>query len=595
MSNQSGSHVGRLRPFSDRTPIAVLRLLGPAQRKATGYVFAGIVFGMIVEAISLGAVVPALMIVSGDSGAPGAMTEFLKWMNLEGVAQSRLILYAFVGLLLLYAVKAVVLVALSWQQARYIADVRQDIACRLASLYLRQPWTFHLQRNSAELIRNCTTEVVMFMNGFTAMLWVAAEAIVAVGLAFVVLVFEPIPALLVAVFLAGATWILHLATGARITRWGLQRQVADEQRLKWLQQGLGGAREVKMCGREETFLSHFFAAERSAAHATRMQDFAMRIPRLWYEVIAVCGVCVIGMVFVLQDVPPQEIIPRLGLFAVAAFRLMPSASRLVSAGQTMQFMDPALRVMCDELKVEPAAQPPRSRNRLPFIQAIFLENLSFQYSQAHAPAISDISFTISRGASIGIVGESGAGKSTLVDLLLGLLVPATGRIRVDDGDIADNLDAWQNCIGYVPQSIFLMDDTIRANVAFGVPPSDVDDSAVLRAIQAAQLHEFVATLPACENTFVGERGVRLSGGQRQRIGIARALYWDPPILVLDEATSSLDSRTEANVMSAVNALHGTKTLIIIAHRMSTVANCDTLLKLHRGRIVAHDQAVQPGP
>ena len=304
-----------------------------------------------------------------------------------------------------------------------------------------------------------------------------------------------------------------------------------------------------------------------------------------------CGVCVIGMVFVMQDVPAHEIIPRLGLFAVAAFRLMPSANRLVTARQIMQFMDPALRMMCDELKVEPSSQPPRPRDRLRFTQAVSVEALSYRYPQAHTPAIHDISFTIPKGSSVGIIGESGAGKSTLVDLLLGLLLPTAGRIVVDDSDISDNIDVWQNCIGYVPQSIFLTDDTIRANVAFGVAPADIDDEAVFRALKAAQLHEFVTTLPDGQNTLVGERGVRLSGGQRQRIGIARALYWDPPILVLDEATSALDSQTEANVMSAVNALHGKKTLIIIAHRVSTVASCDNLLKLHRGSLVEHDQAV----
>jgi ABC-type multidrug transport system fused ATPase/permease subunit len=222
---------------------------------------------------------------------------------------------------------------------------------------------------------------------------------------------------------------------------------------------------------------------------------------------------------------------------------------------------------------------------MPFCDSIVLENVRFRYPASRENVLDAVSIRIPHGASVGFVGGSGAGKSTLVDVILGLLPPSAGRVTVDGNDIHDNLRGWQDTIGYVSQTIYLCDDSIRRNIAFGVPEKDIDDGAVKRALKAAQLDEFVTSLPAGADTFVGERGVRLSGGQRQRIGIARALYHDPKVLVLDEATSALDIDTEKGVMAAVNALHGTKTLIIVAHRLTTVADCDTLYRLDKGRVV----------
>jgi ABC-type multidrug transport system fused ATPase/permease subunit len=227
----------------------------------------------------------------------------------------------------------------------------------------------------------------------------------------------------------------------------------------------------------------------------------------------------------------------------------------------------------------------QDRPPLPFRHELVIDGLSFRYSDAGAPTLDDVSFTIAHGTSVGIIGASGAGKSTLVDLILGLLTPTAGRITVDGFDIQGDLRAWRQGVGYVPQSIYLFDDTIRRNIAFGLPDAQIDDAAVERAIQAAQLDAFIAELPKGLDTVVGERGVRLSGGQRQRIGIARALYRDPAVLVLDEATSALDDATERGVMRSVNALHGVKTLLIVAHRLTTVEQCDVVHRLDRGRII----------
>jgi ABC-type multidrug transport system fused ATPase/permease subunit len=282
-----------------------------------------------------------------------------------------------------------------------------------------------------------------------------------------------------------------------------------------------------------------------------------------------------------------RIMPTLGLFSVAAFRLMPSVNRVLGAVQSIRFALPAITTLHEELSLT-APEPVRKDATVVFETQIELAGVSFRYPGATTPALENLSIRIRKGESVGFVGPSGSGKSTLVDVVLGLLTPSVGQVNVDGHDIQDDLRGWQDQIGYVPQSIYLTDDTLRRNVAFGLAPEQINNTAVERAIKAAQLDEFVATLSEGWETVVGERGVRLSGGQRQRIGIARALYHDPAVLVLDEATSALDGDTERGVMRAITALQGQKTILIVAHRLSTVEHCDRLYHLELGQIVGGD-------
>ena len=282
-----------------------------------------------------------------------------------------------------------------------------------------------------------------------------------------------------------------------------------------------------------------------------------------------------------------SIVPLLALFSVAAFRLIPSVNRILSSMSLLRFSLPIINTLYEELKVTIPEPTVRSTNSVSFFQReISLNSISYTYPGASASALNGLSIIIQKGESVGFIGPTGSGKSTLVDVILGLLTPNAGQVAVDGQDIQQNLRAWQDQIGYVPQSIYLTDDTLRRNVAFGLPNEQIDDAAVRHAIRAAQLEEFVSNLPDGLETFVGERGVRLSGGERQRIGIARALYHDPAVLVLDEATSALDTATESGVMKAVTSLQGIKTILIVAHRLSTVAHCDRLYRLQGGGVVA---------
>ena len=309
------------------------------------------------------------------------------------------------------------------------------------------------------------------------------------------------------------------------------------------------------------------------------------LPRLWLEMLAVTGLATLVLTLLVLGHELGAVLPTLGLFAAAAFRLMPSVNRVLTSFQSLRYGLPVINTLHREFELEPSAINEAGTTPTPFGETIEFDRVSYTYATAHTSALEDLSVVIRRGESVGVIGTSGAGKSTFVDVLLGLLTPDSGAVLVDGVDIQHSLRSWRDQIGYVPQSIFLTDDSLRNNVAFGLPAAQVDETAVWRAIRAAQLEEFVNSLPEGLDTVVGERGVRLSGGQRQRIGIARALYHDPSVLVLDEATSSLDTATEREVMQAVSALHGAKTILIVAHRLSTVEHCDRLYRIERGRVV----------
>jgi ABC-type multidrug transport system fused ATPase/permease subunit len=545
--------------------------------------------GTVLETLSIGLVIPVLGAMASNGSTSTRSSLFASvFERFDGESRARLLAIGMGVLVVTYVIKAVYLAYLNWRQAKYVFDLQIHLSHSLFARYLAQPYTFHLQHNSAQMVRNVVNEMAEFTHVVTIpTLTLISEALVLLAIGCLLIYMAPVGAIVVMLTVVSSSLAFHRLTRRRSLLWGGARQLHEGMRIQHLQQGLGGVKDVKILGRESQFLAEYDFHNVAAARVHQRQFALQNLPRLWLELLGVVVLAALVLTMLAQGKPVDALIPTLGLFAAAAFRLMPSINKVLMAIQGLRFAQPVIETIYGELSL-PCEFPAAARGTgpaLPFRRELKIDSLGYRYPGAGTSSLAKVSLNIPRGTSVGFIGGSGAGKSTLIDVILGLLTPSEGSISVDGVDIHDNLRGWQSQIGYVPQHIYLIDDSLRRNVAFGVAPEKIDETAVLRAIKAAQLDEFVSQLPDGLSTKVGERGVRLSGGQRQRIGVARALYHDPAVLVLDEATSALDTVTEHRVMESVRNLRGEKTILIVAHRMSTVEHCDSIVRLAHGEVV----------
>lgn len=546
-----------------------------------------LLIGMIFEMAGLGVLIPALGVIlnpniAGKYPSLKPMMQFLGNPNPD-----KLVLYGLSLLVIVYFTKITFLTYLSWRQSKFSSRLGAELTFSLFKGYMTQPYSFHLQRNSSQLIKNIQAEIGQFTTLSQAVIFLTIESSVILGSALMLILVDPLGAISISVFLLISSIIFHRLTKNRLLSWGQQRQNYDSQINKHLIQGLSAVKDVKIFGKEKFFLTKFNTPNFLKAKIFTNQVTLQQLPRLYLELLSVMGLAGLVILKILQHKPLDLLLPTLGVFVAAAFRMLPSVNRIMSSIQGIKFAKPVVDVLYNEFHLIRNTKiiDTSVTGKLDFKSDINISEISFTYDGTSKEALCNISLKIKHGESIGLLGPSGSGKSTLVDIILGLLSANKGEIKVDEINIQDCLRQWQNQIGYVPQTIYLIDDSILHNVAFGIPEEEINIKAVESAIKAAQLNELIQTLPDGLNTFVGERGVRLSGGQRQRIGIARALYHDPSVLVLDEATSALDYETEKGVMEAVTAFQGQKTLIIVAHRLSTLENCDRLYQLDSGKIV----------
>jgi ABC-type branched-subunit amino acid transport system ATPase component len=416
------------------------------------------------------------------------------------------------------------------------------------------------------------------------MLTILTEGLIAFALFTVLVVVEPVGTICVIGLLLFATIIFQRSFDQKLQRWGTLRQIQKGLIIQTIQQGLGAVKDVQVLGREEWFVNEHRERQTLDANLIRRINTVQAIPRLWLEVMAMAGLAGLVAIMLATGKDIDKIIPTVGLFAVTSFKVLPSINKLVSSKQTLRVSRSTIETIHHDLDLPISVKPSHENVNFQF-ENVVVDQLDFKYEQSENLVLSNVKMRIQSGEAVGFVGQSGSGKSTLIDIMLGLLEPQNGSVLINGQTIENVKQSWQKQIGYIPQTIFLMDDSLRRNIAIGIADNEIDEVAIVEALKSAQLEEFVASLPEGLDTVVGERGVRLSGGQRQRIGIARALYHRPSVLVLDEATSSLDTETEHGVMQAVQALQGDKTVIIVAHRLSTVEYCDRLYRLDAGRIV----------
>jgi ABC-type multidrug transport system fused ATPase/permease subunit len=568
-----------------KTFSAAWRVLPTKSQSHTYIILALTLIGTLLETAGIGLVIPAIALMA-DPNIAGKYPALAPIFEvLRNPTHAQIVIYGVSLLLSAYMVKAIYLAFLSWKQSEYIYTIKAFLSQSLFERYMRSPYEFHLQHNSGNLIRNITIEVEQLVSRvLIPSVILVTECMVIMAIAALLFFIQPAGAIVLFTVIGLAMYGFQRVTQNHLKKWGAERQQLEGYRIQKAQEGLGGIKDIKLLGNESNFINIYGKHTLNTSLVERKQYALSNIPRLWLETIGVLGLTLLVFVTIQKTGSPVDIIPIIGLFAAAAFRILPSANRILNSTQSLKYADAVVGLILKEFELKQENLASKSKD-IQFIRQVELIKVSHSYLNSSSKSLKNITISIQKGECVGLIGASGAGKSTLVDVLLGLIRPSNGEVLIDGHNINESMRSWQKLIGYVQQSIFLTDDTLRRNIAFGLNDDDIDDALVIQAIKAAQLDQFVRDLPDGINTFVGERGVRLSGGQRQRIGIARALYRNPPVLVFDEATSALDNETEAEVMESIKSLKGSRTMIIIAHRLSTIEYCDKVFKLERGQIV----------
>lgn len=569
-------------------------LLSDATQRKFVLALIGSVLTALADAAGVLAILPLMQLLTGspiNEGLLGSIDNLLGGVSAQTLAIS-LAVFTFGA----FAFKGLATVFFKWWLLGFVSSQEAETSERLLRYYLAAPYGLHLRRNSADLLRTLNDAVrnVYTQQTIVGAVTVASEFFTILAVATILLVLTPIPATLLLVYFTIAGGLLYGTIRPMTHRAGERMLASYVHVYQSAMHALGGIKEIKVRHKNEFFLETYRGARIEYAGSQRLATFFGELPRYVMEILFILGIGSMT-VFVFVTSPSAESIGVLAILAAAGFRLLPSAVRMLGAMNIIRFGRPSLDLVLSELRdaqaseriqmtdpVRPASDDERRHVR----QGVAFEHVTFTHEGQLKPAVSNVSFEFPAGNAISLVGPSGAGKSTIVDLLLGLQSPQSGRISVNGKDISSFLSAWQRSLGLVPQEVFLLDASLRANIAFGEHEAEIDEDQLAEAIASAQLEDFIGALPEGLETKIGERGARLSGGQRQRIGIARALYTRPDLLILDEATSALDNETERRISETISRLHGSVTIVIVAHRLSTVRGCDKIVFVEEGRVAA---------
>ena len=514
-------------------------------------------------------------------------------------------LFVVIALIFVYLIKNIYLLWINYVQYTFVFNNQLRLSGRLIDCYLKKPYTYHLDNNSAEMVRNVMLDSERFFQMLLSVFLTFSEILVSALLCVFLLVVDPVITISVVAILAVFTGLYLVLFKGKAKKYGKTNQIYDGKMHQSINQALGAVKDIKILHREKYFADSFLAYGKKKMTAVRNNNVLGQFPKYLIETVCIGTVLLVLVFKIYKGEDLNTMIPQLAAFAIAAFKLLPSVSKINNYANLIVFLKPSVDLIYRDIKdtedmvnyeisdesgniIELTHDGGRIDNTSYKADKISINNIVYRYPHTDRDVLKGVSFEIPLGKSIGLMGESGSGKSTLADVILGILTPTIGTVMYGNMDVHKHPLKWSKKLAYIPQSIFLCDDTIRNNVAFGIDEDKIDDEKVWEALREAQLEQFVKAQPDGLDSMVGERGVRISGGQRQRIGIARALYDNPEILVLDEATSALDSGTESAVMEAIDKLSGTMTLIIIAHRLSTIKNCDYVYKVENGNICSVD-------
>lgn len=575
----------------------MLYILTPRQKKLSILVFFMILVGAVLETLGVSIIIPLVQ-------AMVSTEELLRNEMVAGIAQklnittgNQLIAAISICVIALYILKNAYLICLSVVRVKYASHIRQELSIRIMKAYMRRNYSYFINMKTADMIRgvgyDCSGVYEVIFQSFKML----TEALTLTCICAFIIYTDAIMACGVIVILGIALVSLIAMFRKRMKKLGDDSRACASESNRFLFEAFQGIKDVFIFKGRKYYVDQYGKYYREQQRIEANKTVAAESPAYFIEAVSITGLIIIVCFKILTGTDANSFIPQLAAFAVAAFRVLPSIGKISSSFNQFVFMCPTVTAVYDNLKeFEKYEQKGIGlemhedvSESLSFEKEISIKGLCWQYENSDKIVLDNLNLTIPKGVAIGLIGQSGAGKSTLADILLGLLVPQVGEITIDGVNILQNLDQWRNTISYVPQTVFLRDDTIRNNIAFGIEESKIDDAKVQKALRQAQLEEVVQELPDGVNTYMGERGIRFSGGQKQRVAIARALYNDPEILVLDEATAALDNDTEAAVMEAIDALHGQKTLIIVAHRLSTIQKCDKIYEIVNGIAVERNK------
>lgn len=567
----------------------IMYVFDAKQKRTMLVLIAEIILGAVFELLGVTAILPFVTVAMSPNGVNKQKFLLNIYNALAFKDTSTFLAFLAAILILIFVVKNLYLTFMNHSIYRFTYSSQRRLAYKLLDSYLHQPYVFFLDHNSADLVQNVSTDVMQFFDVVLCLMQFAVEIIVCSALIIYLIITDKSITFGIVVILALYFGLFFKVLKRNIKQKG---EIVRNNRIgmsKWLLQSFGGIKETKIYQKEDFFLTKYDDEYKSFAKNHCSYQTLAYIPKPAMEAVVICTILLVMIVKLLRGVDSVYFVGIISVFGVAAMRLLPAFNRISGYLSRIMFNKVSVDAIYEDLKTVESLMgrndDDKDDSSICFNDAIEIDKLSFRYPKVDENVLENVTLTIPKNKSVAFIGPSGAGKTTLADIVLGILYQQNGRILVDGLEVDTSQSVWKKKLGYIPQTIFLMDDTIKNNIAYGIDESEIDEGRMQEVLKESQLKDFVDTLPQGINTEIGERGVRLSGGQRQRIGIARALYSNPEILVLDEATSALDTETETAVMEAIDGLSGKKTMIIIAHRLSTIENCDIVYEVKDGTVI----------
>lgn len=570
-------------------------LLDKKQKRKMVLIVFLMLIGGVLESLSISAVIPVMEILINPDAVN--TNKYMAWIynTLHLTSSMQFTLIMLLMLVLAFVLKNLFLFFQNMVQLKFVYTNQFATSRRMMINFMKRPYEYYLGAETAVIQRNITSDVNNMYALILTILQLTSEVVVFACLAAVLLIADAAMVLTISGLLVVVLVVIKVVLKPIMYKAGQDNQDYYSGLFKWIEEAVMGIKEIKVANKEHYFINEYAKCGEGYVGAVQKYNIYNSTPRLLIETICIAGLVGYMSVVLMNGASMEEMVPQLSVFTVAAMRLLPSANRINNYSTSISYFEPFLWNVSEHLQTEihddnvvydeNVYRQKKEVEKLPVNKEIELSDITYKYPNTEKLIFDHANLTIPIGSAVGIVGPSGSGKTTMVDVLLGLLQLQTGTIKADGVDVQTNYEGWLKNVGYIPQTIFMIDDTIRKNVAFGFADDEIDDEKVWAALKEAQLDEFVRGLPEGLDTGIGERGIRISGGQRQRIGIARALFEDPEVLVLDEATSALDGETEAAIMDSINRLHGKKTLIIIAHRLTTIEKCDMVFRVEDGNII----------